>query len=933
MLRSDLPLTRLNELPGGPDTVVLCHSARLATDLRRAHGLYQSAHGMTSWQALQTATPALWLDHLCSGALLRGEIPPENVPGILLTKLQERSLWEKAIRADARNSSWAAELFDINGLAQAAMDAGALMQTWRLELPEALQTEECRAFLRWRDAVVDACLKNGWCSKVQALKWQTDCIARGVSGLPLRIGLAGFLTTDPALSRLLMALETRGVELFRFDFSKDKIATVAYREQADTKAECVAAAKWAAELVGNAKNDSSVKSPVRVRIAVADLPARRRTLELALADALNPERIGAAWAGHEVDYQILGSDTLVEQSLVDVGLRLLHMVMNPRRISQAEFGALLCACGWSSDINEADGRASLEARLREMLPPETSLDRLHRAIARVQVEFGIPVLLVHLDYMLETTRQMRAGLKRQLPSIWAGHFITLLEAIGWPGERQLIFTEQAAVKALRDALTSLSTLDVLLGRVDATEALRQLQRHCRDQIFPAPRQAPASVEVCSLADAVAAPVDALWVMGLNEAAWPPATRPNPLLPAELQRRAGIPAAKAEIQTAIAREIQSFWQMSADHVVFSWAAREGERELRVSPLLAAFARVSQTDADPPNSSTNRDHGRATAREATNCNDLLERVSDARAPALSGTERVRGGTRLLQAQAICPAWGFYQFRLGGGVLPAPTGGLDAMARGTLLHGALEVFWRDRSQTELLAMDEPTFSAQVSFAVEQALAEFDRRAVEPIPPRLRQLEHSRLLALISKWLQFEAQRTPFRVIACEDAHELMLEGLRVRVVVDRVDQLEDGRLVIIDYKSGRKISANSWAKSRISEPQLPIYAALAFPEQAVAGVVLARVTMDAPAFIGVAEDEELLPQVKSLEGLRKLYPEYEFADWSGLRRLWAERLHVVAAEVKDGCAAVVFGNESEVKYCDVLPLLRIAERRAQFEEQGLK
>ena len=159
-------------------------------------------------------------------------------------------------------------------------------------------------------------------------------------------------------------------------------------------------------------------------------------------------------------------------------------------------------------------------------------------------------------------------------------------------------------------MTSLSTLDGLLGRVDATEALRQLQRHCRDQIFQAPRQAPASVEVCSLADAVAAPVDALWVMGLNEAAWPPATRPNPLLPAELQRRAGIAAAKAEIQTEIAREMQTFWQMSADQVVFSWAAREGERELRVSPLLAAFARVSQTDADAPNSSTNLDHGRAT-----------------------------------------------------------------------------------------------------------------------------------------------------------------------------------------------------------------------------------------------------------------------------------------------------------------------------------
>ena len=76
MLRGDLPTVSLAELPGGAETVVLCHSARLATDLRRAHGMQQAARGLASWHALQTATPALWLDHLCSGALLRGEIPP-----------------------------------------------------------------------------------------------------------------------------------------------------------------------------------------------------------------------------------------------------------------------------------------------------------------------------------------------------------------------------------------------------------------------------------------------------------------------------------------------------------------------------------------------------------------------------------------------------------------------------------------------------------------------------------------------------------------------------------------------------------------------------------------------------------------------------------------------------------------------------------------
>ena len=925
MLRSDLPLIALADLPGGAQTVVLCHSARLATDLRRAHGMQQAARGLASWHALQTATPALWLDHLCSGALLRGEIPPDSVPGVFLTVLQERSLWEQAIRTDARHAEWMAELFDINGMAQVAMEAGNLTQVWRLEVPEAQQTEECRAFLRWQASVLANCEKNGWCPRTQALAWRTDCVTRGVTGLPKQIGIAGFTVPDPAMSRLLVALEARGVSLFRLDFGCGNVVAVDCREQADAKAECVAAAQWAAEQLRSSKQYASSSSPVRVRIAVADLPARRSMIEHALANALHPNRIGAGWAAHETEYQILSSEVIADQALVDVGLRLLQLMVHPRRVALADFGALLCAPGWSSDVGEADGRACLEAQLRELLPPQTSLERLYRAVLRVQADLDIPILCGHLDQLLNAGRQLRTQPKRQLPSVWAAQFLDRLAAMAWPGERPLIAVEVAARSALRETLASMTTLDALLGRVEASEVLRHLQRQCRDQPFQAPRQALVRVEVCSLADAVAAPVDALWVMGLNEGAWPPVARPNPLLPADLQRRAGIATARADSLSEQARAMQTVWQSSANQVVFSWAARDGERELRPSPLLAAL--VGTPLLDPTDAKLLQCNVASPA--LSSAGELLERFIDARAPTLSDTEVIRGGTRLLQAQAICPAWAFYQFRLGGSVLPAPTGGLDALARGSLLHATLEAFWRGRSHADLIAMDEPLRREVLALAADHALAEYDRRAMDPLPPRLRQLEHSRLVALVLEWLKLEAQREPFRVIACEEHHDLELEGLRIRVVVDRVDQLADGRLVIMDYKAGRNVSANSWAKQRITEPQVPVYAALAFADQPLAAAVLARVTLDAPAFIGVAESEGVLPQVKSLDQMRARFPQHEFADWPDLRQCWMERLNVLANEIKDGCAAVVFESETAVAYCDVLPLLRVAERRAQFEE----
>jgi len=113
------------------------------------------------------------------------------------------------------------------------------------------------------------------------------------------------------------------------------------------------------------------------------------------------------------------------------------------------------------------------------------------------------------------------------------------------------------------------------------------------------------------------------------------------------------------------------------------------------------------------------------------------------------------------------------------------------------------------------------------------------------------------------------------------------------------------------------------------LLIYAALAFPGREVAAVALARVTRDDPVFLGVAESDEKIHGVKALDQQRRRYPEDEFPDWDALRGLWAERITELAREVRDGVAAVVFDDEKDIQYCEVRPLLRVAERRQQFEE----
>ncbi|MBI5107125.1 MAG: PD-(D/E)XK nuclease family protein [Rhodocyclales bacterium] len=904
MIRPDLPVVPLVDLPGGPDPVVLCATARLALDLRRAHGDLQVARGATTWRALQSSTAALWLDALVSRALLRGEIPPEAAAGSFLGHVQERTLWELAI---ARDAGAAADLFDREGMALAALEAASLQRTWRVEVPEVLHTGEYQAWLRWREDVESACREGNWRGMDEILVWRIACVERGLGGLPARIGLAGFVAPDPVVSRLLLVLEARGVELFRVDFGCGSEPAACGVECAEAEAECRAAAAWARRRL-----DAAGDRRLRLRIAVADLAARRRQLESALTKALHGDAVGAAWVAQERDFEFVGGEPLAAHVLVDVALSLLHILASPRRIAQANFGALLCAPGWSADVDEADARARIEAGLRELLPPEASLARLRAAIGRLALRAPAPQLLAQLDALLETTRNAS---RRLAPSAWGKVFIELLEALGWPGQRPLLAVEAAVVNELRALILGLSSLDAILGRIDRGEALRQLRRQCRDRAFRARRRRAPRVEVCSLDDALAGAVDGLWVIGLNEGAWPPAPRPNPILPAELQRHAGIPAARADRLAEVACKMQALWCASAPEVLFSWPSKEGERALRPSPLLNGIA-VTHHEATPSLV--------ALAGE-------IEYIDDSRAPELGPDEAIRGGTGLLAAQAACPAWAFYRYRLGAAVLPAPTFGLDALARGSLLHAALEAFWTGRGLTELLAMDAAGRAAEIARVVTLALDDHDRTAIDPLPPRLRLLEATRLAELLAGWLEVEAARPPFRVLAREERHCLNIEGLPVTVVIDRVDELGDGRLAIIDYKSGRRDRSSSWSAERIVEPQLPIYAALAFPDRAVAAVALARVTREEPAFLGVADADGLLPNVKALDQQRRRYGEHDFPDWAALRAVWAERIREVAREVKDGVAAVVFEQEGDLQYCEVKPLLRLAERRQQCEAEG--
>lgn len=879
------PLIGLAEAAAG---VVLCATQRLARRLRTAHDDSFRAAGARVWSPLAALSIDAWLGQVSDAALLDGTLPVAEVPRRALTSAQAQVLWERAIAADAD----AASLFDREGLAVLAAEADDLAQVWGLAF-DGRAAEETASFLRWRERVRARCREGRWLGAAQLRAWRIGGIVAGAGRLPARVTFAGFDRYTPQENALARALAQRGVDVARLELGRTAPAVATVLGVADREAECRAAAAWAAGHL--AQNPAA-----RLGIVVPQLAAVRAVLAEALDDALHAEALLPAQAEMPRRYNVSLGVALGDWPIVDVALRLLRLAAQPRRVDQSELARLLNAPCWSAGGAALEARARLDARLRELLPPVVALTDVLR-VARRLAQRGLP--LAETAAHLEAVQSAAARLGKERPSVWAVLLPRLLDDAGWPGARVLSSHEWQAAGALREVLAEFAAFDELLGTILFAEAVRHVVRLCRERVFQPQTEGRPAVEVLGPLEAAGAEFDALWVMGMNDDAWPPPPRPNPLLPAALQRRAGMPNASAEVQLAYASAIHARLLASAPAVTFSWAQREGDKPLRPSPLLAGLP----AGAAPAPLPTPIEVRRGVA--------AIERVDDHRAPPLPEGSKLEGGVGALRAQAICPAWAFYRYRLGARALADPTEGLNAADRGTLPHRVMERFWRGRDSAGLAALCAEARRLAAMEAVAGALSQFNDQREVPLSPRFTELERERLTRLLLAWIDIELARPmPFAVVACEQSIEAEIEGLRFDIRVDRVDELEGGGRLILDYKTGRDLKPAAWGGERIVEPQLPAYATVS--EETVAGVAFAKVRDDGCGFIGLGESDRMLPGLEAAE------------DWPATLGAWRAAIRTVVAEIRAGEAAVCFVDEKQLDYCDLLPLLRLPEVRALRE-----
>jgi probable DNA repair protein len=486
--------------------------------------------------------------------------------------------------------------------------------------------------------------------------------------------------------------------------------------------------------------------------------------------------------------------------------------------------------------------------------------------------------------------------------VWMLRMKAALTALGFPGEAVLDSVGYQVMGALGDALGSFSALAPAAGRLGGLAAVNLLESVARSASFQPQRDPLARLDVLGLLEAEGGYWDGIWILGLTDDVLPASPKPNPLLPLAVLRQAKAPRATPEREREWAEGMYAALCRCAPEIIVSHAHMDGERELRPSPLIAAAA---PADWAPP----------AAAAPAALPQESLD---DTQGPPLAAGNRGGGGLDVLDTQARNPLWAFVRHRLGGRELAPYADAATVNVRGQFLHKALELVWGMMPDQD--ALHEVMAAGRLPALLEQAVAQAAEEELQDYAPALKALECQRAQAVLASWLDMEAQRLPFAVAQVEKNHQWQRGALTLKLRLDRIDSLDDGRSVIVDYKTGVAAAKPEpdWSRSRPVNVQLPFYASV-LAEAAggdVAGLVLAQVHARQVAAQGLADEDLGMPGV-TLASESKYF---DGLSWPRIRERWRMAIEALADEYVAGYAANVAYRRDDLKYCDALPFLRL-------------
>jgi len=815
------------------------------------------------------------------------------MPYRILNGIEEKLLWESSIKQYKKSFF---DLSNIENLSETAIQANRLIDQFNIgenTLKSEERSEEHTFFNAWRLIFKKYCSDKNVITFNNLLKITEEHIRNRDISIEHPLHFVNFEFIAPIEESFIEACKTQvDIEFFKASQTTPYIESRVFLNE---EHECMQIVEWCKTQIENNK---------KILIVTPQLDQIIDRLTSMLDKTFHPETFTPSLSQEKRIYQFSLNTPLFHLSMVYLNFKLIELAA--RGTSKInELKNILSHSGWS-ESKELCRRYRLINYLERKRRGNISIKDLIEMSELIEdLNDEIPYLKTHLNQIYASHHEWR--IKRN-PSGWIKAFDMYLKNIQSSLLNPKDAFEESIYEVWNKTNETIASLDNLMGEISIQEMLDVLQYYLKKTTHQHQHQGNFKIDILGFHESVYEKYDATWIMNLNEHHWPIPHQYNPFIPIKIQHDRHI--STHEKRHLNASKILDKFIHTSPFVTLSYAKKMGEEEIFPSPTLYSFVSSKLLE------DTNFKYKKNKLNH-----DVIEYIEDNTSNKIEVQKTVKSGIKLLEAQSICPAWAFYEFRLGAKQIEdEDEENLTTRLRGNLFHKTLEEFWTEYKSSSLVsALNEKELSKKIQEITHKNIS-IERKNYPRILSEFFNIEEMRLISYLEKWIHHELKRGDFEVKETEKNIPIHLGCLNFNIKIDRIDEVNQNNIVI-DYKSGTTKTLNEWFLNAYGELQMPFYALFA-SNKPIDAIAIGVINAAKPQWIGIGRDKDLLQGIKDSTAT-------QYQSWDDLIGFWKCRIDDAIKSYESGNAAVKFTREKDIAYCQVKPILRLPERILQFEQ----
>ena len=357
---------------------------------------------------------------------------------------------------------------------------------------------------------------------------------------------------------------------------------------------------------------------------------------------------------------------------------------------------------------------------------------------------------------------------------WARDIQQLLTIAGWPFIKHITPSESALFNFWQTNLASWANQDLMATtEIDFKSAIVSLKQNCQETTFRTNNNPESHITVANIKELDGFTAEKIIILNAT----------NKLVNSEAELRF------------------KQWQSQAIELIFSQAMTiKNETSQTFAPLIK--------------------YGINTIKSNINKNNVATYYRPFKEQVITSGPKVIN-SKILHEHAQCPIKAVFN-SMSAQHKPLPEFNNSnelAIVRGIVVHEVMAKFWQKIKNSEnlkqLTAKDLETMLAKL---IKSALISESKYLADMQNQLVLSTEHSYLLALIKKFIDFERDRDDFTVVEIESDKVISIANHALKVRLDRVDSTNEG-LHLIDYKTGA-VNPSDWLGTPPSAPQMPLY-----------------------------------------------------------------------------------------------------------------